>query len=439
MDYQQKQQKQNKNINKTQTQTQPVQKKQNPGPRRRRTYNTRRRFPPNTTLVTDPVATSYITQNSVPLFSGQTNPPVSFRELVCGIDGSQNFVIDTYSLNPGNAELFPWLSKMATNFEYYQFTKLKFMYIPSCSTVATGTVYMAMTWDVVTQEPTSDTNLAMYATSSNAVRVANTYEIKGPEMKKERYVISGETGKDKTDPRLYFMGKFWIATKGTADTSAIGQLWVEYTVTFRNPVKNDNDTTDVQSHKFSAESLWSLGTRFTEFIGPGLEFTKNLINFYGDLRSMVGSQAKRLYPKLSFPTNITDLGGHNFIEFKKPGQYLIVDMIAGDTSLRQFSRLWFNWDMVDRNYGTVTQLFAGPDSTEEVPTYKNVQAAYIVNVLRPGALICQVGLDDFHIRYARLFITETVYSTDPYHYHFELNKNRTIMKDKELESIKQSK
>lgn len=52
-----------------------------------------------------------------------------------------------YNLNAGHVDSFPWLGQFGPIFEQYRFNKLKFKYMPACSTQTPGTITMATVVD----------------------------------------------------------------------------------------------------------------------------------------------------------------------------------------------------------------------------------------------------------------------------------------------------
>lgn len=50
-------------------------------------------------------------------------------------------------INPGDGSMFPWLSKIAPNFEFYQFSNLKFQFSSSVSSFTSGSLMMSPEFD----------------------------------------------------------------------------------------------------------------------------------------------------------------------------------------------------------------------------------------------------------------------------------------------------
>jgi len=50
-------------------------------------------------------------------------------------------------INPSTASVFPWLSQIAGAYEKYSINSMSFEYVPSCSTLADGILYLAFDHD----------------------------------------------------------------------------------------------------------------------------------------------------------------------------------------------------------------------------------------------------------------------------------------------------
>jgi hypothetical protein len=180
-----------------------------------------------------------------PQFASGRTVRVAHREYLGDISSSIAFASNTYEINPGDAETFPWLSKIAVNFEEYKFHGLVFEFKSTSATAlnstntALGTVVMATQYDSV--EPTFSNKREMenheFATSTMPYQsVLHGVETKPKltSISTNLYVLVGPQPAD-TDIRLYNLGKFTLATVGMQAVSTIGELWVSYDVEFFKP------------------------------------------------------------------------------------------------------------------------------------------------------------------------------------------------------------
>lgn len=232
-------------------------------------------------------------------YSGDGRVRIRHREYLRDVSGSVNFSANLIPINPGLSTVFPWLSVMAANFESYLFHKLSFDFETQKSASTSGSIMMAVDYDASDAIPVNKQQLMAY---HNAVRSAVWAEcsFRGdrPDLMKfgqQRFVRSGAPAAN-LDIKTYDVGNLVVATQGEADTSAIGELYVDYDV---------------------------------ELITP--QFNVDLISS-NSVRVNSGSSTSRANPF----TNVTLIGGLPVaasvatLTFNKPGVYLM-DYIFGGT------------------------------------------------------------------------------------------------------------
>jgi hypothetical protein len=78
---------------------------------------------------------------------------VKYREYVQDILGTAAFTLAQLNINPGLAQLFPWLSGIAALFESYKFNNLKFCYESQTNATVSGKAYFSADWDVTDVAP----------------------------------------------------------------------------------------------------------------------------------------------------------------------------------------------------------------------------------------------------------------------------------------------
>jgi len=92
--------------------------------------------------VNAPVATAAVTRRAV------TKPvPIERSEEVSDLRTFAAFTNTSLIINPGNQELFPWLSSIASAFTSYYFEYLRFRYVPATETGLGGDVVLAVNAD----------------------------------------------------------------------------------------------------------------------------------------------------------------------------------------------------------------------------------------------------------------------------------------------------
>lgn len=184
---------------------------------------------------------TYVKHNKAKLRSNKSGMSIRHREYVQDINfgdpGDFNNMVQQ-PINPGNRELFPWLSGIATRFETYRFNRLRFIYEPQCGTDNEGTVMMAVDFDAVDPPPVDKLQFMTY---DGAVRsppwFAGCYECAPYNLHKykEYYITPNLTTPTSTDEKTYYVGNIYVATQSQATPFTAGELYVEYDCVLSTP------------------------------------------------------------------------------------------------------------------------------------------------------------------------------------------------------------
>ncbi len=228
-----------------------------------------------------PLAQSRIMRTGVPSVSGSAygsdgRMRVKHREYIKDINGSVAFSASSLSINPGDSSTFPWLSVLASEFESYLFRSLKFKFETQKSASTSGSLMLAVDFDAADSIPLNKQQLMAY---HNAVRSAVWEECCYSSSKRDlekfgvqRYVRLGSLSGN-LDIKTYDVGNLIVATQGEADTSAIGELYVEYDVELITP-QISNDVATYNSVHISSDVSTSRANPFNNatYVG-GLQVT----------------------------------------------------------------------------------------------------------------------------------------------------------------------
>lgn len=198
---------------------------------------------------------------SLPTFTTGTGGAVrvTHREYLGDLVGSINFSADVWSINPGNADTFPWLSSVALQFEEFRFNGragkpgLRFEFVTTSGDALTsvntalGTVMMCTQYNSTNPPFVDKFRMENYSgcvsgkPSRNLWHSVNTLRSQTPMT--PMYVrsiseqISGLNGQGNI--LQYDLGQFYLASVGMqADGNRIGELWVSYDVTLLKPRLN---------------------------------------------------------------------------------------------------------------------------------------------------------------------------------------------------------
>lgn len=193
--------------------------------------------------VSAPVQQGYVQRYTRPQFSGNrgTSLVVRHREYIGDVLSSTVFAVQKYDLNPGLDQVFPWLSRIAGQYESYLIESFKLIYEPQCATTTPGTVMVAIDYDAVDNSPTSKAQVMAYESAvrspawSACIFHSNPADL---HKRKTYFVRSGSTSV--TTRNTYDTGSIYICRQGQAGVGTpIGELYVEYAVRLMTPQMGD--------------------------------------------------------------------------------------------------------------------------------------------------------------------------------------------------------
>jgi len=178
--------------------------------------------------------------------SGNTrNFTIPIDEDVGTVTGSTGYSLTSVSLNPGNALMLPFVSRVAQNYERYEFKNLRLEYRPSASVFAAvgsqGLVGIAATMDAA-QVPPSTQAQADVLYHSPIVETARPTGLSLPKSflqcksAREKFFVR-QSGfiPGGTDPHTYDCGQIFIWTNGQSNNNPIGTLRVVGSCELSNP------------------------------------------------------------------------------------------------------------------------------------------------------------------------------------------------------------
>lgn len=200
-------------------------------------------------LVTDGGATA---TSVVPQFNPTDLHEITYsnREYVRDIyapSASKPFHVESWFLNPGLVEAFPWLSQLAINFEEYELIQLCYTYKSTVADFASasgqvGQIVMTTQYNP-NSDPFADKEEMMLYEGGMSCKTTESL-IHGVECDPAK--ITGAPAKfvragslpPTEDLKNYDLGKTSIAVLNAPSTYAgqqLGELWVSYTVKLRKP------------------------------------------------------------------------------------------------------------------------------------------------------------------------------------------------------------
>lgn len=190
---------------------------------------------------------------------------IKHRELLSSVIGSANFTVaNSFSMNPGLASSFPWLSIMAQGWEEYRFKSLRYCYMTRTGSTTPGSVMMAPDYDAADAPPATEQIASSYsqvvedAPWKDICCVIKTANLQG--TGKRHFVRSGPLA-DNLDVKTYDVGTLHLCT---VDGTVIpwGKLWVEYDIDFYIPALPSLGASSLQGGSFSSGGTVSLANPF---------------------------------------------------------------------------------------------------------------------------------------------------------------------------------
>lgn len=170
---------------------------------------------------------------------------VSHREYIADIPSSTSFRTLELQLNPGIKDTFPWLARVAQNFEEYVPRAMMFEFRTTSSDTlianspALGSVIMTTQYNALSPDFASKQEMENY---EGAVSCKPSLSCKHyVQCSKRKNVLSElyiRTAPPNTgaDLRLYDLGRFSMGVVGMqTDDDIIGELWVSYEMELRKP------------------------------------------------------------------------------------------------------------------------------------------------------------------------------------------------------------
>jgi len=169
------------------------------------------------------------------------------------------FSATEFQVNPGFANVFPWLSTEALRWQQYKFTKLQFRFVTRQATSTAGSVIMAPIYNVLELAPTTEqlaTNTAnaiedvVWKNITCKVDCSSGHAFGARKMVRDSSVAG--------DLANYDMCNFFISTVGLPSLTVIGKLWVDYTVEFYGPVTLNAEEDQTRGSYYSSHTQYAL-------------------------------------------------------------------------------------------------------------------------------------------------------------------------------------
>lgn len=227
----------------------------------------------------------------VPSF-GKDSIRIKKRELVAIVSSTAAFSNLTFPIQPGLDVSFPWLSRIAANYENYHFNGLVYQFhstssdaIASTTDLGLGTVALCTDYNA-TDAPYPNMITALGTTFANSGKpsedIYHAVECAPKEQQQKSYYIRTGDQPLGTDIRLNDMGNFQFIVDGVADYDGMGQLWVSYDITLFKSVQNNTEglaiNQDIYSNTGPLTTAFSLGSALVREAHPRNNLGTRILN-----------------------------------------------------------------------------------------------------------------------------------------------------------------
>lgn len=170
-------------------------------------------------------------------------------DLYSGINNPSQFKLQTFSLNPGNKDLFPFLADIAKNFQEYEIrgmlVELKSLSSEYAADLAMGSYFMAADYNVYGSNPTTKQQVENMEYSSSAkpsrsmIMPIECDPANNMMIHKNICINQNYDGGDK---RLYDWCNIYIGSQGVPQAeSTLAEIWLTYEIALFKPILNQNE------------------------------------------------------------------------------------------------------------------------------------------------------------------------------------------------------
>jgi hypothetical protein len=226
---------------------------------------------------------------------------VRHKEFLGEVTSSTGFAVQaSYPINPGLAQTFPWLNRLATCYQQYEIKGMIFHYVPtsgnavSSSNNALGSVMLQTSYRVTDSAPTSKVELLNEYWSTEVVPSETTCHPIECNPKENpftvHYVRSG-TLPDDENALMYDIGVTHVCTSGQQTAGVVlGDLWVTYEIELKKPIVASDVTSSIGRNVFiTSSSLFAPST--SSYFPSAITRTEGLLDVEVQNRSLFFAKA----------------------------------------------------------------------------------------------------------------------------------------------------
>jgi hypothetical protein len=179
---------------------------------------------------------------------------VRHKEFIAEVLSNTSFVVNqSFTINPGLKDTFPWLSRLANNYQQYSIRGMVYHYVPTSGSAvsstnnALGSVMLQTSYRSTDDAPTSKVELLNEYWSSESVPnepFCHPIECDPKENPFQIHYIRGGPLPSDENQLMYDVGKTYLCTSGQqAANVVLGDLWVTYEIELKKPIISSDVTT----------------------------------------------------------------------------------------------------------------------------------------------------------------------------------------------------
>jgi hypothetical protein len=195
----------------------------------------------------------------------------------------------SYSLNPGNSQLFPWLSTVASNFQEWELQGALVELITEAadfsSNFSIGNVMMAADYNPLAPMPQNKIDLLELEYSSST-KASNSLlmpiECARVNNSLTHLFVAEDSDYQGTDARSFDLATIHIGTQGIpVEEAKLAEIWITYEVALYKPTLKDaffEGGTAAHIQVFGCSSSLNLGVNGTALIMPGSSDGFSVVN-----------------------------------------------------------------------------------------------------------------------------------------------------------------
>lgn len=185
---------------------------------------------------------------------------------------STQFSVRSYTINPGNSSLFPWLAVISKNFQFWEPLGMVYELLSESSTyaadMAMGSMFIATNYNSLDAPPTDKLTLLNmeYSTASKPSQSQfHMIECAVSQTVQDKLYIANDGDYKGGDPRFSDLGKTYIGSFGCPKANTkIAEIWLTYQVALYRPLFSSSTQSLVSSS-------WNMtGITSANILGDGL-------------------------------------------------------------------------------------------------------------------------------------------------------------------------